>query len=206
MKKSDQTRLLIIEKAAALFNKQGFAGTSMQDIMDATGLTKGGIYGNFKRDAKDKKGVKDEIAVAAFAHSVERVGLEIRQRTKVIDNSIDKLKAVVYFYKERILNPPIEGGCPILNTSIEADDNHPMLRQEVLQAIEFWHHGIASTIRKGIERSEIKEGTDPEDFATVFIGTLEGGILLARIYKNLDRFNVMATQLLAMLEDIRFRK
>ena len=49
MGKSKETRKLIIEKAAILFNQKGFHGTSMADIMDATELTKGGIYGNFKK-------------------------------------------------------------------------------------------------------------------------------------------------------------
>jgi len=98
MGKSEETRRHIIEKAAVLFNQKGFHGTSIRDIMDATGLTKGGIYGNFKKEGADKKGVKEEIALAAFKYAVAAVGNEIRTRTSVIDNSIDKLKTVVYFY------------------------------------------------------------------------------------------------------------
>ncbi|MFK7806913.1 MAG: TetR/AcrR family transcriptional regulator, partial [Saprospiraceae bacterium] len=119
MGNSKKTRKLIIEKAAILFNQKGFHGTAMSDIMKATGLTKGGIYGNFKKESGDKKGVKEEIAVAAFEYGVAFVGEEIRKRTTVVESSIDKLKTIVYFYKERILNPPLEGGCPIMNTAIE---------------------------------------------------------------------------------------
>ena len=59
MKKSDKTRQFIIDKAADLFNTQGYSGTSMADIMEVTGLSKGAIYGNFKREGGDKKGVKE---------------------------------------------------------------------------------------------------------------------------------------------------
>ncbi|RZK05397.1 MAG: TetR/AcrR family transcriptional regulator, partial [Flavobacterium sp.] len=45
MSKSEQTKQFIIEKAAPIFNKKGFAGTSMNDILEATGLAKGGVYG-----------------------------------------------------------------------------------------------------------------------------------------------------------------
>jgi len=69
-KKSDRTRALIVEKSASLFNRKGFHGTSLSDIMEATGLTKGGIYGNFKREGLNKKGVKEEIALAAFEYNV----------------------------------------------------------------------------------------------------------------------------------------
>jgi len=206
MGKAKETKKLIIEKAAILFNQKGFHGTSMSDIMKATSLTKGGIYGNFKKDGGDKKGVKEEIAIAAFEYSVKFVGEQIRQRTSVVDSAIDKLKTIVYFYKERILNPPLDGGCPIMNTAIEADDNIPALRKKVVAAMDYWHYGISRTIEIGIEKGEIKPTVDVPIFATRFIGTLEGGILLSRIHKNTDHFNAMAGQLLEMIEGIKNKK
>jgi len=202
MKKSERTRQFIIEKSAALFNQKGFAGTSLQDIMDVTGLSKGAIYGNFKKEGADKKGVKEEIALAAFDFAVFEMYNVIGQRTRIIESSIDKLKAVVYFYKERILNPPIKGGCPILNTSIEADDNHPKLQKKVRAALVEWKERIVHTINKGKKRGEIKKAVDEEEFATQFIGTLEGGIMLARIHKDNNQFNVMARLLLQQIESI----
>lgn len=203
MGKSKETKQLIIKKAAILFNQQGFHGTSMSDIMEATGLTKGGIYGNFKKEGGDKKGVKEEIAIAAFEYAVAFVGEQIRQRTSVVDSAIDKLKTIVYFYKERILNPPLEGGCPIMNTAVEADDNIPALRNKVVEALNYWHHGISRTVEIGKEKGEVKETVDTSTFATRFIGTLEGGILLSRIHNNVDYFNAMASQLLEMIEDLK---
>ncbi|MFT5908954.1 MAG: TetR/AcrR family transcriptional repressor of nem operon [Paraglaciecola sp.] len=201
--KSEKTRRFIIEKSAELFNKQGFHGTSMNDIMQATGLTKGGIYGNFKKEGSDKKGVKSEIALAAFAHAVDKVSRKVRERTTVIDNTLDKLKAVVYFYKERILNPPVEGGCPIQNASVEADDNNPIMRDKVLQAIEDWHGSMVYTVNKGIKRGEIRIDANADEFATLFIGTLEGGIMLAQIYKDVKYFDVMAKQLVNMIDNLK---
>lgn len=203
MSKADKTRKLIIEKAAELFNQKGYAGTSMSDIMEATGLTKGGIYGNFKRNGKDKKGVKDEIAVAAFEHAVKKVTYQVGDRTRVIDNTIDKLKTVIYFYKERVLNPPVEGGCPIQNTAVEADDNNPILKEKVLEAINAWRERIVYTIQKGKDRGEIKQDVDGEEFAVQFIGILEGGILLSRISDSVEPFNLMANLLLKLTDGIR---
>ncbi len=205
MKKSEQTRRFIIEKAAILFNQKGFNGTSMSDIMKATGMSKGGIYGNFKRDGLDKNGVKEEIAIAAFEHAVEKVYGEIGKRTKVIENATDKLKAVVYFYKERVLNPPVEGGCPIQNTAIEADSNHPFLKEKVYNAINEWHRRVVRTIGKGIERGEISPGVDPDEFATLFIGTIEGGIMLSRVRESMEPFEIMSRQLLKMIEELKLQ-
>ena len=193
--KAERTRQIIVEQAAVLFNQKGYAGTSMDDIMKATGLSKGGLYGNFKN--------KEAIAVEAFQHAVLRVRREVGKRTKVIDHTLDKLKAVVYFYKERILNPPVEGGCPIQNTSVEADDSNPILRSIVIEEMDDWHNRIIHTLQKGMKRGEVKMQTNAREFATRFIGTLEGGILLAQLYKDVYYFDVMAKQLLEMINEIK---
>lgn len=195
MPKADETRKKIVEKAANIFNLKGFAGTSMGDIVEATGLSKGGVYGNF--------GSKEEIAIAAFDHAVEHIYHQIGLRTQVIEHTLDKLKAVVYFYKEHILNPPIAGGCPLQNTAVEADDAHPQLRQRVMQAMDEWQHRIVRTLEKGKGRGEVRPDADSPTFALRFIGTLEGGLMLAQLYKDLRYFEAMAEQLLQMIEGLR---
>ena len=72
--KSDLTRQFIIEKSAPIFNTKGYSATSMNDILQATGLTKGGVYGNFES--------KDQIAVEAFDLSIGKVKEGIRFKTK----------------------------------------------------------------------------------------------------------------------------
>lgn len=203
MKKSERTRQLIIDKAAELFNQRGFSGTTMDNIMEATGLSKGAIYGNFKKEGQDKKGVKEEIALAAFDHAVTRVYREVGKRTRVIENALDKLKAVVYFYRERVLSPPVEGGCPIQNTGVDADGSHPLLREKVEMAMKDWECRIVKALESGMAKGEVRKDANPKEFATLFIGNIEGGILLARIQQNVKPFEIMSRQLLSMIEGLR---
>jgi AcrR family transcriptional regulator len=198
LSKSERTRVHIIKEAAALFNQKGYSGTSLQDIMEATGLSKGALYGHFK-------GGKEEIALAAFGFAVEVVYEQVGERTRARNHAIDKLLAVIDFYREHIFSPPVEGGCPIQNTATEADDNQPALRARVLEAVQEWKGRIVHTVRKGVEKGEIRPGVDPEEFATFFIGSLEGGILLARIESDTAPFDVMTRPLMDRLENIRKR-
>jgi len=46
--KAERTSAFIIERVAPVFNKHGYIGTSMSDLTEATGLTKGALYGNFE--------------------------------------------------------------------------------------------------------------------------------------------------------------
>jgi len=195
--RAERTKQMIVEQAAALFNRQGYAGTSIDDIMRATGLSKGGLYTHFKN--------KEEIALAAFEHAVQRVTQRVRERTQAVQHPLDKLRAAVDFYREHIFTPPVEGGCPIQNTSIEADDNNPALRERVQAAMDYWKHGISHILRKGMEQGSVRPDVSVEVFAVRFIGTLEGGILLARMYQNVHYFDVMATQLAEMIDELEIK-
>ena len=201
--KSKRTRQKIVAAAAQLFNEQGYHGTSMADIMAATGLTKGGIYGNFRREGQDKKGVKEEIAIAAFEHTTDLVGAAIRARTSVIHHSVDKLKAAVYFYKEKILLPPLAQGCPIQNTIVDAGNTEIALGQSARAVLSRWQRSLQRTIERGIERGEIRPDTNAEQLAVTYVGMLEGGIFLAKLHQDRTVFHTLADQLLDRLDAIR---
>ena len=197
-KKSIATKQYIIEKAATLFNQNGFAGTSMKDIMTATDLSKGALYGHFK--------TKEDIALAAFEQAVIIVWDEIKLRTSVIEHALDKLKAVVYFYKERILTPPVEGGCPIQNTAIDVDDGNPALRESVRETTSLWQKNIKKTLHKGMQKGEVRLDVNAADFAIRFVAVLEGGIMLSNLYKDVHHFDVIARLLINMIDELNTNK
>lgn len=196
MRKGEKTRQIVVERAAALFNIKGYAGTSLQDIMEATGLSKGALYGRFR-------GGKEELAIASFDYAVEQVYEAVNQRTRTATHAVDKLEEVIRFYREHLFSPPIDGGCPIQNTSVEADDAHPTLRERVLGAINNWEQRIVHTLEKGKQRGQILAHTDSYAFATLFIGTLQGAILLARIRRDLSSFDTVVHPLCERLAALR---
>ena len=195
MTKAERTKRKIIEQSAELFNRKGYAATSVKDIMSETGLSKGGLYNHFS-------GGKEEIAVAAFRHAVDAVYSAVGNRTHAVASAAGKLKAVIQHYRENIFTPPVEGGCPIQNTGVHADNN-PRLRAEVRSAIEDWQGRVIHTLNKGIENGEFREDIDREGFATFFIGSIEGGILLARAYGDAAFFDVMADKVLGEIERLK---
>src|SRR6202012_5198616 len=90
MNKAERTRQFIIEKAAPLFNTKGYAGTSLSDMTEATGLTKGSIYGNFSD--------KDEVALACFEHNHRMVRETIRKEMERYTAFRDKLMVYIEVY------------------------------------------------------------------------------------------------------------
>jgi AcrR family transcriptional regulator len=133
MTKSERTRLFIVEKTAPLFNTRGFDGTTLSDLTQATGLTKGALYGNFTD--------KDEIAVEAFRYSVKKVKSMVRDHLDGANTYKKQLLRLLEFYSLYVFEPPVVGGCPLLNSAIEVDDYRPSMRKivatELVGTIDF---------------------------------------------------------------------
>ncbi|HEX9512188.1 MAG TPA: TetR/AcrR family transcriptional regulator [Puia sp.] len=172
MNKAEKTKQFIVEKTAPIFNKKGFAGTSLSDMTDATGLTKGSIYGNFTN--------KDEVALAAFDYNWKRIAGITRQEMDK-KNTI-KEKLLVYMEYDKFINFPVPmGGCPVLNTAVEADDTHPLLKKKANEAFLAWKDRLTLLIEEGIRTKEFKASIDPEQIALTIIAIIEGSIMIAKL-------------------------
>jgi AcrR family transcriptional regulator len=171
--RSGRTRQLIIETAAPIFNKKGYAGTSMADLTTATGLTKGSIYGNFKD--------KDDVAVHAFQHNIDLIFDFFSKELKAAGSTLDKLLAYPRGFRK--IYPMIlsYGGCPILNTGVEADDTHAVLRKMAMSVLAKWKKNMVALIEKGIEEGGIDPSTDAQSTAEILISLMEGGSVLSKV-------------------------
>lgn len=178
MSKAARTREFIIEKTAPLFNVKGYAGTSLNDMTNATGLTKGSIYGNFTN--------KDEVALAAFDYNLKCVDDIIRQEMSKHSTIQDKLLVYTQVYENFLKYPFPIGGCPILNTAIEADDTHPELKEKAADAINDWKSNITQLIQNGIDKGEFRPEVNAEQTALTMIAMIEGGIMITKLTGKLN--------------------
>lgn len=190
--KSEKTRQFIIEKAAPLFNKKGYAGTSMSDIMMATGLAKGGVYGHFES--------KDKIAAAAFEYSLNKVRSELLLTINLHATALGKLNAILKYYRNYTLQPSIEGGCPILNTAIDADDAYPFLKKKAKRALTEMLTGLQNIIELGIAMHEFKSSVNARKTAEMIFAQIEGGIMMAKVSDDAGLLNSVLDNLKLHIE------
>jgi len=196
MTKGDETRERIIAKAAELFNQRGLEGTSMADLMEATGLEKGGIYRHFPS--------KEAVAAEAFDYAWEEAFQERVRDLGSISGSVDRLKHLIANFVER--RSSIPGGCPLLNTAVESDDGNPVLRERARKALGNWQNLLTSVINDGIQRREIRSGVDPNRLAMLIISSLEGALMISRLERNRDALVAARSHLDSYLEkEIRAR-
>lgn len=194
MRNSEATKELIVTRAMPLFNTKGYRATSLSDITKATGMTKGAIYGNFDN--------KDAVAVASFAQAVEQIIKEIRVEIKSATTAPGKLKAILDYYSKYIENPPIAGGCPVINTSVEADDEHPQLRTKAVAIIAMIKDSLKQIIHRGIIENQFKKSTNVEGFATSFYASIKGAILIARVEGHPRSFEIVKESLQQQIDAI----
>jgi hypothetical protein len=74
----------------------------------------------------------------------------------------------------------------LLNAAIEADDAHPQLRQTALEILNGLRTSLISILEKGIYYKQLKKGIDKEMYATLFIASLEGAIMMSKLSGNDD--------------------
>ena len=174
MSKGTETRNRIIAKAAPLFNRKGYEGCSMQDIVDAVGLEKGSLYGHFPN--------KEALAVAAFEYAWSETSGARMANMDTVTNTIEKLKIHV---ANVVSLPSFAGGCPLLNTIADNDDGNPALKKVARNALKEWHVYLQSILKDGKDKEEIRAGVDPEEVATLMISLLEGAMAFDRVDRKL---------------------
>lgn len=148
----------------------------MADLMEATGLEKGGIYRHFPS--------KEAVAAEAFDYAWEEAFQERVRDLDSITGCVDRLKHLIANFVDRRSSVP--GGCPLLNTAVESDDGNRILRERARKALGKWQDLLVSVINEGIERQEVRGGVDPKRLAMLVISTLEGALMISRLERNRD--------------------
>jgi len=173
MSKGARTKEQLVERAAALFNQLGYQAASISDVMAATGLQKGGIYRHFES--------KDELALAAFDFAVERMAERFREALAGRCGAPDRLRGVLAVYQRLPVDPPVPGGCPLLNAAVEADDAYPALRERAQIALGGLKRLLREILKEGVARAELRADLNVERTVHVMVASLEGAVMMCKL-------------------------
>jgi AcrR family transcriptional regulator len=190
--KGEKTREKIIRKAAVVFNKRGYSGASLSELMEETGLEKGGIYRHFDS--------KEDLAVAAFDYAWSEIKERRRARLDQIPSPLGKLRGMVDGFASKPSVVP--GGCALMNTAIDADDGNPVLRAHAREALREWQDYLEGLVRQGIKAGEIDPKASPSAIASTIISTLEGSLMMSRLSGDRSALDNARKHLHKMLDDV----
>jgi AcrR family transcriptional regulator len=193
MSHTETTRDHIVRCAAAVFNQGGYAASSVSDLERATGLRTGGIYRYFAS--------KEELGLAAFDYAVGRLDAQFDEAARAPLPAVDRLKAILQVYARLATDPPVPGGCPVMNAAIETDTGgSEALRLRTRQAMARWRRRIEQVAREGQQRGEIRPDVEAGPLADFFLATMEGAVMLAGLSGDGESARAAAGHLLEYLE------
>ncbi|MNS44842.1 Transcriptional regulator AcuR [compost metagenome] len=170
--KAEKTKQFILETAVPLYNEKGISGVNIDDVLEATKLTKGCLYGHFEN--------KDDLSEQVIDLSLKKISDRVRTVVSKGKTVKGKLFALMDFYKNP-LETYISGGCPIFNAAVEADDNYPDLKRKVAKVFRTGQEEIAALLQEGINNGEFSNKLDPVDFAFKMVASIEGGTVMCRV-------------------------
>ncbi len=197
MSKGARTKEQVVERAAALFNQHGYHGASISDVMQATGLKKGGIYRHFAS--------KEELQLAAFAFATDKMQERFSIALAGKAGARAQIEAIMSVYARIPVDPPVPGGCPILNAAVEADDGDPALKAAAQRVLNGLKRKLRALIEAGQEQGELSDELDPDAFANVFVAQLEGAVMLCKLSGTQAPMRHAAAHLTSWLDGFTLR-
>lgn len=191
MGKAERTRQFIIEQAAPIFNEKGIAGTTINDIMQATKMAKGGLYGHFES--------KDHMSEAIIDHLLGKLATKVSGIVAKEKTARLKLFALLDFYKDP-LAPYCQGGCPLVNFGVEADDTNPAVKQKIGERMLTTQKYIKAIINQGIADNEFRADFDAEAFSIKMFAMVEGATIICRVLGNASQMRTLVSSLKAEID------
>jgi hypothetical protein len=140
--------------------------------------------------------------VETLFHLSSLIAQTLRARIKEKLTAVDKLQAVFNFFESYISNPPVKGGCPLMNAAIEADDAHPLLRKGAVKLLNLFRDSLIAILENGIRYKQLKPNLDKEYYATIIIASLEGAIMMSKLRGNDDDMKRVLAHLKIQLKEI----
>ena len=177
MAKGD-TRMRIICAAADLIHRQGYRATTIDDVLDASGVKKGNLYYYF--DSKEDLGLAVlEYFQKSHAESVRRA---------LTDSTLNPRERLVQWMMSMagsVAQAQCKCGCPFGNLAMEMSDQNELFRQRIADHFELWRGLIADTVREGQVSGDINPDLDAADYASHFVLMIEGAILMCKLTREL---------------------
>ena len=176
MRDPENTRKQIMMSASILFNTKGYKATSISDITTLAGITKGAIYKHFKD--------KSELEKACLTTMTGQVFQKVTKGIREAKDAKTKLWSILDYFGSYGKNPPFKGGCPLMNAAVEVDDSDPVLKAVVANIMTNIQLGIAKVIQNGIDRNQMKDDFDIEEYASMIYSSIEGAVVMMKVTDN----------------------
>jgi TetR/AcrR family transcriptional repressor of nem operon len=162
----------IVRESLRQFSTKGFLNTSITDILEAVGTSKGGLYNHFKN--------KEALFFAALSEA-RRIW---RQRNldglKELERPVEKIKKLLENYRDRYLadSENFPGGCIFVTLAVELNDQRPHLAREMNDGFLKFKGMLKRLLDQEHTAGNLKDGVDTQRVAEmIFSGILGASVM-----------------------------
>ena len=159
-----ETRRRLLEVAAQAFADRGYVGTSLNDLIKASGVTKGGFYFHFPS--------KEALALATLRHKQEQWAGVVMAAVLRRPRAVEQLDAMVEALCD--LHEHDRACRAVSRLCTELGDEHPELRPQLRTQLTTWMDMVAAVIRKGQDEGDIRPDVDPVVAAEIAVESFIG--------------------------------
>jgi AcrR family transcriptional regulator len=178
----------IIQAAMELFWLKGYNSTSVADLLSRTQLNSGSLYHVFPS--------KQDVLIGVLETYRDGIGqMLLEPAWRDVDDPIEKVFALLQFYRTLLLETDCTYGCPIGSLSLELHEPDPKVRELLAQNFEGWVIAIEGCLKAGAARLPRK--TDTRSVAQFVLTVMEGGVMQARTHRDVAYFDRSVSQLRA---------
>jgi TetR/AcrR family transcriptional repressor of nem operon len=175
--KGDLTRQYIIEKSMQLFSLKGYFNTSIDGIVKATGLTKGGLYGHFRN--------KQEIWYAVYEECVKIWKSIVFRDVRSISDPLARIEKIVENSQKNYLGAGVfEGGCFLCNALVDLAGQSPTMSNHVLKGFKSLAVLLRLWLEEARQQEMLKDGLNLDEIANFIVISLNGAAPLYAASKD----------------------
>jgi TetR/AcrR family transcriptional regulator, transcriptional repressor for nem operon len=171
--KGERTWARIVEVAARLVHERGVAGTTLDDVRKAAGVSGSQLSHYFAG--------KDELVQAVIDY---QAGVIAGNQQQADLGSPDGLR----LWRDMVIAEARatggEGGCPLGSLAGQLAETDQRARALIAAGFEQWLAAISSGLRDLHEAGHLPAGTDPDDLAVTLLAALQGGLLLSQVQRD----------------------
>jgi len=171
--KGERTWARIVEVAARLVYERGVAGTTLDDVRKAAGVSGSQLSHYFTG--------KDELVQAVIDYQAGVIAGNQRQADL---GSPDGLRAWRNMVIAEARATKGEGGCPLGSLAGQLAETDPRARALIAAGFEKWQASISEGLRGLHDAGHLPSGTDPDHLAVTLLAALQGGLLLAQVQRD----------------------
>jgi AcrR family transcriptional regulator len=174
------TRWRILEAAMHLFWEKGYGSTSIADILSRAGVNSGSLYHFFPG--------KQDLLVAVldtYVGGIRQMLLEPNWRG--VDDPIEKIWKLMDGYRRALVETGCTYGCPIGSLALELHEPDPAVRERLAQNFTNWVAAIEECLDAAGRR--VPPDVNKRALAEFVLTTMEGGVMLARSYRDIGCFD-----------------